>query len=168
MLREAFDYPYPQIAEITPGVGGVGSRQLVSRARKHLALSSGRCGEVDHQEQKRMLEAVSRRRAVGRHRRAGADLHRRHRQLLGRRRAGARVAHPRAHAETVAKYVHVLHDRFWVGSIHLVEANGAPAAVLVRDGAVVAFVALDVTADGIRRFQWVLNPEKLERLPVPA
>ena len=41
-------------------------------------------------------------------------------------------------------------------------------AVLVRDGAVVAFIALDVTTDGIRRLQWVLNPEKLERLPVPA
>ena len=38
----------------------------------------------------------------------------------------------------------------------------------MRDGAIAAFVSLDVTAQGIRRLQWVLNPEKLERLPVPA
>ncbi|WP_393072941.1 sigma factor-like helix-turn-helix DNA-binding protein [Streptomyces sp. LN704] len=36
MLREAFDYPYRQISEIL-GQSPTGARQLVSRARKHLA-----------------------------------------------------------------------------------------------------------------------------------
>ncbi|WP_431219242.1 RNA polymerase sigma-70 factor [Leifsonia xyli] len=166
VLREAFDYPYPQIAEIIQG-SEASARQLVSRARKHLA-EQRQVREVDHQEQKRMLEAFLEAAQSG----DIAELERIFTADIVSYSDGGGLARasriPVLTRETVAKYVHAFHDRFWVGSIHLVEANGAPAAVLVRDGAVVAFVALDVTADGIRRLQWVLNPEKLERLPVPA
>ena len=75
---------------------------------------------------------------------------------------------PVVSSERVAKYLRAFHTRFWEGSIHIVDSNGAPAAVLVRDGAVVAHLALDVTAEGIRHLLWTLNPEKLERLPVPG
>ncbi|MGO4592251.1 RNA polymerase sigma-70 factor [Leifsonia sp. 2TAF2] len=166
VLREAFDYPYGQIAEIIQG-SEASARQLVSRARKHLAEERD-VREVDRAQQKRVLEAFLEAAQSG-------DIGALERiftaDIVSYSDGGglARASRiPVFTRETVAKYVHAFHTRFWEGTVHLVEANGGPAAVLVRDGAVVAFVALDVTADGIRRLQWVLNPEKLERMPVPA
>ena len=54
VLREAFDYPYRQIAGILQ-MGEANTRQLVSRARKHIA--NGRCAPVSAREQRRLLEA---------------------------------------------------------------------------------------------------------------
>ena len=166
VLREAFDSPYAQIAEIIQG-SEASARQLVSRARKHLA-EERQVREVDQQEQRRMLEAfleAAKSGDIEELERIFAD------DIVSYADGGglARASRiPVSTRETVAKYLHAFHSRFWEGTVRIVEANGAPAAVLVRDGAVVAFVTLDVTADGIRRLQWVLNPEKLERLPVPA
>lgn len=166
VLREAFDYPYAQIAEIIQGTEA-SARQLVSRARKHLA-EERHVREVDHAQQKRMLEAFLDAAQSG----DIAELERIFTADIVSYSDGGGLARasriPVFTRETVAKYVHAFANRFWEGTVHLVEANGGPAAVLVRDGAVVAFIALDVTADGIRRLQWVLNPQKLERLPVPA
>jgi RNA polymerase sigma-70 factor (ECF subfamily) len=166
VLREAFDYPYGQIAEIIQG-SEASARQLVSRARKHLAEERD-VREVDRAQQKRVLEAFLEAAQSG-------DIGALERiftaDIVSYSDGGglARASRiPVFSRETVAKYLHAFHSRFWDGTVHLIEANGGPAAVLVRDGAVVAFVALDVTADGIRRLQWVLNPEKLERMPVPA
>ena len=55
VLREAFDYPYAQIAEIIQG-SEASARQLVSRARRHLT-EQRHVREADRQEQRRMLEA---------------------------------------------------------------------------------------------------------------
>jgi RNA polymerase sigma-70 factor, ECF subfamily len=55
VLREAFDYPYGQIAAIV-GVKEPNARQLVSRARKHLAAET-ECREAGREEQKRLFEA---------------------------------------------------------------------------------------------------------------
>jgi RNA polymerase sigma-70 factor (ECF subfamily) len=54
VLREAFDYPYDQIASILQMEEG-NVRQLVSRARKHIA--DGRRTSVSSNEQRRFLEA---------------------------------------------------------------------------------------------------------------
>src|SRR5215468_7828283 len=54
VLREAFDYSYREIAEILNLEEG-NSRQLVSRARKHIA--DGRCTSVSWDEHRRFLEA---------------------------------------------------------------------------------------------------------------
>ena len=54
VLREAFDYEYPQIAEIIQ-MEEANVRQLVSRARKHIA--DGRRASVSSTEQRRFLEA---------------------------------------------------------------------------------------------------------------
>src|SRR6478735_1332769 len=55
VLREAFDYPYAQIAQIIQA-SEVSARQLVSRARKHLA-EERQVREVGREEQQRMLAA---------------------------------------------------------------------------------------------------------------
>ncbi|HKR83951.1 MAG TPA: sigma-70 family RNA polymerase sigma factor, partial [Terriglobales bacterium] len=54
VLREAFDYPYRQIAKILQ-MAEANVRQLVSRARKHMA--DGRRTPVGANEQRRFLEA---------------------------------------------------------------------------------------------------------------
>jgi RNA polymerase sigma-70 factor (ECF subfamily) len=54
VLREAFDYPYRQIADILQ-MREANVRQLVSRARKHIA--DGRGTPVSTDEQRRFLEA---------------------------------------------------------------------------------------------------------------
>src|SRR5215475_348328 len=54
VLREAFDYSYPQIAGILNMEEG-NSRELVSRARKHIA--DGRRGSVNSDEHRRFFEA---------------------------------------------------------------------------------------------------------------
>jgi len=54
VLREAFDYSYSQIADILQ-MEEANTRQLVSRARKHIA--DGRCTSVSSDEQRRFLEA---------------------------------------------------------------------------------------------------------------
>ena len=54
VLREAFDYPYREIAEIVQ-TSEVAARQLVSRARKHLA--DERKAPVERADQRKLLEA---------------------------------------------------------------------------------------------------------------
>jgi len=53
-LREAFDYPYREIAEIFQ-LTEANTRQLVTRARKHIA--DGRQASVSTDEQSRLLNA---------------------------------------------------------------------------------------------------------------
>jgi RNA polymerase sigma-70 factor (ECF subfamily) len=166
VLREAFDYPYAQIADVIQS-SEASARQLVSRARKHLAEERD-VREVGHAEQRRMLDAFLEAAQSG----DIGELEKIFTADIVSYSDGGGLARasriPVFTRPTVAKYVHAFHTRFWDGTVHIVEANGAPAAVLVRDGAVVALIALDVTADGIRRLQWVLNPQKLERLPLPS
>src|SRR5262249_48863884 len=54
VLREAFDYSYRQIAGILNIEEGT-TRQLVSRARKHIA--DDRCASVTSDDQQRLLDA---------------------------------------------------------------------------------------------------------------
>jgi predicted RNA polymerase sigma factor len=54
ILREAFDYEYSEFAGILQ-IEEANARQLVSRARKHIA--DGRRAPVDASEQRRLLGA---------------------------------------------------------------------------------------------------------------
>jgi RNA polymerase sigma-70 factor (ECF subfamily) len=56
VLREAFDYPYREIAQVL-GLSEANARQLVTRARLHLAHD--RRGEVSPAEQQQLAEVFS-------------------------------------------------------------------------------------------------------------
>lgn len=56
VLREAFDYPYAQIAAIV-GVTVQNARQLVSRARKHVVVETERDMAAGSTEQTRLVAA---------------------------------------------------------------------------------------------------------------
>jgi RNA polymerase sigma-70 factor (TIGR02957 family) len=159
VLREAFDYPYDQIAEIVQTTE-VTARQHVSRARKHLAAE--RRTPASTSEQRRLLTAF-----VGAAQ--SGDLPALEQLFAGdviSYSDGGGVARaskiPVIGATTVAKYIRAFHDRFWAGvTVTPVDVNGQAAALLEKDGAKVALVTVSATTDGIDRVMWILNPGKL-------
>jgi RNA polymerase sigma-70 factor (ECF subfamily) len=159
VLREAFGYDYAEISSVVQ-VSEVAARQLVSRARKHLAEDRHR--EVGTGEQRRLLDAFVTAASTG-------DL-RQLEQLLaedvvsysdgGGVVRASRI--PVAGRETVAKFVRAFQPRFWEGvEVTIAEVNGRPAAVLRRDGEIFAVLALVTSQAGIRNLLWMMNPHKL-------
>ena len=170
ILREAFDYPYELIGE-TIAVSDVNARQLVSRARKHLAARRGEPASTD--EQQRLLTAFVAAAQTG----DMSDLE----ELLaadvvsytdgnGMRNA----AHiPVVGRETVAKFVRAFARRWWRNTtVTWITANGQAAALISQDGTLAAFLTVAASAEGIDELLWVMSPDKLTHIatavPDPA
>jgi RNA polymerase sigma-70 factor (ECF subfamily) len=161
VLHEAFDYPYREIAEII-GVGEENARQLASRARRRLAQER-RAARADDDERRRLLDAFV---AAAR----DGDLATLEELLAadvitysdgGGAVHAARV--PLVGRERVARALVGLARKFWTGATTIaVQVNGAPGLVVVNDGAVVTFAAVEVAEGGIDRILFVVNPAKLE------
>lgn len=165
VLREAFDYPYAQIAEVLDGKED-NARQLVARARKHIA--DERRAPVDSAEQRRLLEALVAAAQQG-------DL-RRLEKLLAEdvvsytdgngMRGASRI--PVRGKTVVAKFLKAFAPHFWPGtSLTWMEANGRPAVLVSRDDAVVALLAVSASAGAVDQLMWVLSPDKLSRISIP-
>ena len=158
VLREAFDYPYQQIADILQ-MEEANVRQLVSRARKHIA--DGRRTSVSLNEQRRFLEAfvaaaqkgdmtaleglfaedvVSYSDGGGLVRAAGVP-------VSGRKR--------------VATFIAAVSTWCWKGvTLDWVETNGQAAVLILRDGVPIG-LTIDASAQGINEIMWFLRPSKL-------
>jgi RNA polymerase sigma-70 factor (ECF subfamily) len=159
VLREAFAYSYEEISVIVQ-VSVVATRQLVSRARKH--LTSDRHREVPKAEQRRLLTAFVTAATTG-------DL-RELEELLAEDVVSysdggglVRASHiPVNGRETVAKFVRAFQSRFWAGvDRHEAEVNGQPAMILSREGRPFAVLALTTSPDGIDQLLWMMNPQRL-------
>ncbi|MGW3248769.1 RNA polymerase sigma-70 factor [Streptomyces sp. NPDC001070] len=162
VLREAFDYPYAQIAEII-GVEQANARQLVSRARKHLAAEK-RAG-VEAGEHQRFLTAFVAAAQAGN----VAVLEKLFAEdVVSYADGGGAVRaskFPVVGRQRVVKYVHAFADRFWAGvTAEPVEVNGRPAMSLSRDGTVFTVLTVSVTPEGIDRVLWMMNPSKLSAM----
>jgi RNA polymerase sigma-70 factor (ECF subfamily) len=162
VLREAFDYPYAQVADIL-GLKEPAVRQLVSRARRQ--VMGDRRAPVRTAEHRRLLSA-----------------------FVGAARSGdlaaleelfavdvtscsdgggiVRASRFEVHGCTrVARYVCAFKDRFWVDmEVEMATANGQPAALLRRHGVLEAVLLVDPSDEGIERISWVMNPHKLAAL----
>ncbi|MET8781104.1 MULTISPECIES: RNA polymerase sigma-70 factor [unclassified Streptomyces] len=159
VLREAFNYPYKQIAEMLE-TSEANTRQLVSRARKH--LSAERKEPVSSTAHRRLLEVFLTAAQTG-------DLAALEQLLTadvisysdgGGMRGASRI--PVIGRPHVSKYLVAFAPRFWPQrEIRWVEANGRPAALVMADGEAVALLSLDVSERGIERLMWVLSPSKL-------
>jgi len=159
VLREAFDYPYEQIADVLE-TSEAAARQLVSRGRKHLAAE--RRAAVGAVEQRRLL------RTFVTAARAGdlAALEELFAADVVSMSDGGGVARasriPVRGAVTVAKYFRSFATRFWVGvDVRDGEVNGQPAALLEQDGTVFATLVISASPDGIEQLLWTMNPAKL-------
>ncbi|GGN79988.1 RNA polymerase sigma24 factor [Streptomyces albiflavescens] len=164
VLREAFDYPYEQIAEII-GQTNANARQLVSRARKHLAAEKrASVAAADHQRLLTAFVAAAQEGNV-------AVLEKLFTEDVVSYSDGGGVVRaskfPVVGRHRVAKYYHAFADRFWVGvTVEPAEANGRPAVSLSRDGTVFAVLTVSVTPDGIDRVFVMMNPSKLAAMTV--
>ncbi|MCW1099292.1 MULTISPECIES: RNA polymerase sigma-70 factor [Streptomyces] len=159
VLREAFDYPYGRIAEILE-TSEANTRQLVSRGRKHLAaerkeavtptahrrllevfLSAARTGDLSVLEDVLTADVVSYTDGNG-------------------MRGASRI--PVVGLPHVSRYLVAFAPRFWPQSqVRWVEANGRPAVLVLSGEKAVALLTADISADGIDRLMWVMNPAKL-------
>ena len=159
VLREAFDYSYEQIADILQ-MQEANIRQLVSRARKHIA--DGRRTTVSPDEQRRLLEAFV---AAAQKGDMGAL-----ERLLAEdvvsyadgggfvRAAGA----PVSGRERVKAFVAAVSAYFWKGvEVEIVETNGQAALLVSRDGVPATLGTIDASAQGIDQIMWFLRPSKL-------
>ncbi len=159
ILREAFNYEYPKIAEILRS-NEVSCRQLVTRARKHIA--EGRRSPVCASEQRRLLSAFMR--AAQQGDLAGLE------GLFasdvvsfsdggGMVRAARR---PVCGRERVAKFIAAVSGHHWCGvTVEIVEVNGQGAALMSRGGAVVGLTTIHASAEGIDQVLWMMRPSKL-------
>ncbi|MCK2029480.1 RNA polymerase sigma-70 factor [Microbacterium galbinum] len=162
VLREAFDYPYPRIAEVI-SVSVVSARQLVSRARAH--LSSERRIAVAPTAQRSLLEAF----LVAARKGDAAQLEKLFAEEVvsytdgNGAKLAARI--PVIGRGRVASFVAAFAHHFWTGkTIGWVHVNGQPAATLVEDGVVTTMVTITTSGDGIRQLLWVMSPDKLRHV----
>ncbi|GAA3714858.1 RNA polymerase sigma-70 factor [Nonomuraea antimicrobica] len=159
VLREAFDYPYGQIAGIV-GLSEVAVRQLVSRARKRVRVE--RRTPVPKAEQRRLLTAfVSAARSgdlAALEELFAADVTS-YSDGGGKARA---TRFPVVGASRVAKYVRAFARHFWAGvEVAWAQTNGQTSALLSRDGVVFTVLTVDASAQGIDQVLWMMNPDKI-------
>ncbi|MCT9078310.1 sigma-70 family RNA polymerase sigma factor [Streptomyces fulvoviolaceus] len=157
VLREAFDYAYPEIAEILR-LSLVNVRKIVSRARKH--LSEEQRESVDTAEHRRLLSAfvaaaqtgdVASLEALltpdtvslsdGNGMRGCARI-----PVLGRARVAKMVTYPKLWREAEPR---------------LVDANGSTGVMVYRGGQPIAFMTMAASREGIHQLMWVFSPIKI-------
>jgi RNA polymerase sigma factor (sigma-70 family) len=159
VLREAFDYPYAQIADILQSTEPA-VRQLVSRSRKHVTgerrtpasplaqrelltsfIAAARDGDMTALERLFAADVASLSDGNG--------------ATQVSRRAVVGVSR-------VARYIISISTWFWNGmEVELVTTNGQTSAVLRRDGALFGVLTVTASADGIDQLLWMVNPAKI-------
>ncbi len=170
VLREAFDYPHREIAEILD-LTEAASQQLLHRARKHLARGRART-EVDEAAARRVVEEFLAAATSGRTEPLVRLLTE---DAVAVGDGGGKVpARTKAFegALAVARFMRGLFTpgkgkRALVGGspgIHVTTVNGGPALVAVVEGRVVGVMCLEITTEGIAAIRSQANPDKLARL----
>lgn len=159
VLREAFEYPYRLVAHILETTEPH-TRQLVSRARKHLAAE--RREQVSSADHRRLLEVFLDAARTGNltvlEQVLAADVV--SYSDGGGVRGASRI--PVVGRTHVSKYLVAFAPRFWPrAQLRWAEANGRPALLVSSAGNTVALLSVDVSAEGIDRIMWVMNPAKL-------
>ncbi|CAL9462531.1 RNA polymerase sigma factor SigJ [Streptomyces sp. enrichment culture] len=169
VLREAFDHPHREIAEILD-ITEAASQQIYHRAKKHVADGKARA-RIDEASARRIVEEFLAAATSGRTeplvRLLTADA-----VSLGD--GGGKVparATPLEGALAVASFLRGLFKpskakRALLGGapeLYATTANGGPAVVAVVDGRVVAVSCLEVGPEGIVAIRNQANPDKLVR-----
>ncbi|MFF5423699.1 MULTISPECIES: RNA polymerase sigma-70 factor [unclassified Streptomyces] len=169
VLREAFDYPHREIAEILD-ISEAASQQILHRAKKHVADGRART-EIDGAAARRIVEEFLAAATSGRTEPLVRLLTQ---DAVAVGDGGGKVpARAKAFegAVAVATFLRGLFKpgdakRKLVGGtpdVYASTANGEPAFVVVVDGRVVAVTCLEVTPEGIVAVRSQVNPDKLVR-----
>ncbi|MEV6615474.1 RNA polymerase sigma-70 factor [Streptomyces sp. NPDC051051] len=169
VLREAFDYPHREIAEILD-ITEAASQQLLHRAKKHVADGRART-EIDEAAARRIVEEFLAAATSGRTEPLVRLLTQ---DAVSIGDGGGKVpARAKAFegALAVATFLRGLFKpgkakRALVGDsaeMYATVANGDPAVVVVVDGRVIGVMSLEITPEGIAGLRNQVNPDKLER-----
>jgi RNA polymerase sigma-70 factor (TIGR02957 family) len=162
VLREAFDYPYRQIADILQ-IEEANTRQLVTRARQH--ITDGRRAPVSPAEQRRLLEAFI---AAAQNGDLAALEGLFASEVVSYSDGGGIVRAARipiAGRERVAKFIAAFASHFWAGvTLTWIQTNGQSSVLISRDGAVVTLATIDASAHGIEQILWMMRPSKLSAI----
>ena len=159
VLREAFDYPYAQIADILQATEPA-VRQLVSRARRR--MTDERRTPVPAAAQKELLTSFITAARSGDmtalEKLLAADV-----TSLSDGNGAIRVARtPVVGAVRVAKFLNAVSTWFWDDiDVGWATTNGQTSAVLRRDGAVYGLITIGASAEGIDQVLWMVNPDKI-------
>ncbi|MFJ5774895.1 RNA polymerase sigma-70 factor [Streptomyces sp. NPDC093094] len=169
VLREAFDCPHREIAEILD-LSEAASQQILHRARKHIAEGRART-EIDEAAARRIVEEFLAAATSGRTEPLVRLLTQ---DVVSVGDGGGKIpARAKAFegALAVAKFLRGLFrpaevKRALIGGrpgMYATTANGEPAVVAVVDGRVVGVMCLQVTPEGIVAVRNQVNPDKLGR-----
>ena len=169
VLREAFDYPHREIAEILD-LTEAASQQIFHRAKKHVADGKART-EIDEAAARRIVDEFLAAATSGRTEPLVRLLTQ---DAIAVGDGGGKIpARAKAFegALAVAKFMRGLFKpsqakRALTGGspdVFVTTANGGPAVVGVVDGRIVGVMCLEITADGIAAFRNQVNPDKLAR-----
>jgi RNA polymerase sigma-70 factor (ECF subfamily) len=169
VLREAFDYPHREIAEIL-AITEAASQQIFHRAKKHVAYAKAR-PDIDMAAAQRIVEEFLAAATSGE---TDELIRLLTKDAISIGDGGGKVAARSKAFEgavAVARFVRGLFKpagakRAIVGGspeIFAWTANNEPAVVGVVNGRVVAIMCLEVTAEGITACRTQANPDKLER-----
>jgi RNA polymerase sigma-70 factor (ECF subfamily) len=159
VLREAFDYPYGQIAEILQ-LTEANTRQLVSRARKHIATE--RREPVNPADHRALLEAFLDAAQAGDLARLEALFSPQVASISDGGGALGAARLPVLGRMRVANFTAGFASRFWPGTTTTwVEANGQTGVLVERGGTAVALLSITASTEGIDQILWMMNPEKL-------
>jgi len=159
VLREAFDYPYPMIADILQSTEPA-VRQLVSRARKHVA--GDRKIPVQETAQRelfdRFLDAARNGDLEGLEKLFAADVASVS-DGNGARHIARKVV---VGSARVAKFISAFSTWYWEGvTFEPAVTNGQAGAVLRRGDQLLGVVTVVASEDGIEQILWMMNPDKI-------
>ncbi|MCC9307255.1 RNA polymerase sigma factor SigJ [Kitasatospora sp. RB6PN24] len=169
VLREAFDYPHREIAEILD-ITEAASQQLFHRAKKHVADGKVRT-EIDTAAARRVVEEFLAAATSGRTeplvRLLTADV-----VAIGD--GGGKIPARAKAVEGALAVAKFMRGLFTPGpakaamlggsvEVHVTAVNREPVVVAVVEGRVVGVMFLEITAEGIAAFRNQVNPDKLHR-----
>jgi RNA polymerase sigma-70 factor (ECF subfamily) len=166
LLREVFDYPYAEVARIV-GTSEVNARQLVARARRHVAARRPRFEASPQRREelaRRFLSAAEEgdlaaleallSQDVALHGDGGGRVPALSRPVSGRARVARTLLAWRRAAQRAGGF-----------ALRPVEVNGQPGALLLDGAGVLRGVwALEIAGGQITALSSVVNPEKLRHL----
>ncbi|MFJ8784500.1 RNA polymerase sigma-70 factor [Streptomyces sp. NPDC102476] len=169
VLREVFDFGFPEVAAAV-GRSEAACRQLVSRARRHMAAGRPRF-EADREEREklasRFFEALREGDVDGLRGLLAADV-----SMVGDGGGKApQLARAVTGAQNVARLLGSVFPR--MARIEVTfephELNGQPGAIFYdRDGKVLHTLALDILDGRVQTIRTVINPEKLGHVGLVA
>jgi hypothetical protein len=69
----------------------------------------------------------------------------------------------------VARFLNAISTWFWDAmDVRWASTNGQASAVLLRDGTVYGVLTVTASTEGIEQVLWMVNPEKIAAVSVPA